>query len=278
MRIITDAVLRDFHEMLQMEEKSDGTIEKYLRDVRSFRTFAGERNITADLVKTYKKEIMAKYSYSTVNAKLASLNRLFRYLQWYDCIVKRIRIQSSPFRNPERELHRSEYERLVSTAEHRGDVQLSLLLQTLASTGIRISELPAITVEGITNRRAVITLKGKTREILLPKKLCTKLKWYAQRRGITTGSVFITRSGKHLDRSNIAHKMKTLCEEARVDPRKVFPHNFRHLFACLFFQSTKDMPRLADILGHSNINTTRIYTAVSGNEQLKQIDKLKLVI
>ena len=188
-----------------------------------------------------------------------------------------MKIQREAFRNRERELNKSEYFRLLETAKKQENIRLYLLMQTLCATGIRVSELPFITVEAVRSGRAVVSLKGKTRTVLIPTTLRRELSRYVRDKDLKSGSIFVTKNGRPMDRSNILHEMKALCEEAGVDRKKVFPHNLRHLFACLFYQKEKDLSRLADLLGHSNVNTTRIYTCVSGDEQERQIDQLGLV-
>lgn len=209
---------------------------------------------------------------------LAAVNRFLKAIGRYDCTVKALRIQRQAFRPKEKELSKGEYYRLLAAAKKRKDTRLYLLIQTLCATGIRVSELRFITVEAVERGCATVSLKGKNRQVLLPAALRRELQKYAKRRGIRCGSIFVTRTGKPMDRSNILHAMKSLCADANVNPGKVFPHNLRHLFACLFYQAYKDISRLADLLGHSSINTTRIYTSVNGAEQQRQIERLGLVI
>ena len=209
---------------------------------------------------------------------LAALNCFFKEVGWLDCVVKVVKIQRRAFRSQERELTRAEYLRLLKAAQQRKDMRLYYLMQTLCATGLRVSELRFITVEAVEQGSAVVSLKGKTRQILLPTALCRELKRYIRQQNISGGSVFVTRSGAPMDRSNILHAMKSLCEAAGVDRKKVFPHNLRHLFACLYYKASKDISHLADLLGHSSIDTTRIYTCVSSAEQKRQIDRLGLVI
>ena len=284
--------LVQFQKTLLEEEKSLRTMEKYLRDLRDFLRYAKEQGRTADgapsgqsaalppvlvdkeLVIRYKAGLMERYKVTSVNSMLAALNHFFKEQGWYDCLVRLLRIQRESCRREERELSREEYFRLVRTAEKRGNRRLSLLMQTLCSTGIRISELPFITVEAARRRSAVVCLKGKIRKVILPEKLCVYLLAYASGRGIDGGSIFITRSGRPMDRSNVLHEMKALAEEAGVDRCRVFPHNLRHLFACTYYEMEKDLSHLADILGHSSINTTRIYTMRSGKKQAEQIERL----
>lgn len=276
-RCITQAQRRQFEATLIEEEKSAATVRKYLHDMDQFIAFAGAEPVTKETTIRYKQYLVERYKPASVNSMLAAVNRFFKEMHWFDCAVKALKVQRQAFRAKERELTKEEYYRLLRAAKEQGDMRLYLLMQTLCSTGIRVSELQFITVEAIQAGRATVSLKGKTRAVLIPAALCRELKDYARRQGIRAGSVFVTRSGRPLDRSNILHAMKALCPAAGVDRRKVFPHNLRHLFACLFYQAEKDLSRLADLLGHSNINTTRIYTCVSGEEQTRQIEQLGLV-
>lgn len=265
--------------MIQMkeEEKSKATIDKYIRDVRVFIEYIGENQpFNKSTLILYKAHLAEKYELSSANSMLAAINYLFRVFGWNDCRVKSFKRQKEAFRSGERELKKAEYHRLLAAARQRNNIRLFLIMMTLAMTGIRISELPFITVNSIHIRKAVVSLKGKSRTIILPLDLCRQLKKYSSENGIKSGSIFISRNGKSLDRSNILHEMKSLCEEAEVERSKVFPHNFRHLFAVTYYQQEKDLCHLADILGHSNINTTRIYTLVSSEEHAKQIDQLGL--
>ena len=265
-----------FRSSLIEDEKSRATIEKYLRDLEVFFRFVGEEDITKGLAIHYKEYLVQKYAPSSVNSMLAAVNRFFKEMQWFECIVKPLKVQRQTFRDKERELSKDEYFRLLNAAKMRNDMRLYYLMQTICSTGIRVSELKFITVQAIQSGRALVSMKGKTRMVLIPSALCRVLKRYIKERGIQKGSIFITRSGSPMDRSNILHNMKALCEMAGVDRKKIFPHNLRHLFACLFYKAEKDLSRLADLLGHSNINTTRIYTSVSGQEQARQIEQLGL--
>lgn len=268
-----------FEQKLKNEEKSSATVDKYLRDLRAFLHFIqNKKQVTKEIVIAYKEKIMASYAVSSVNSMLAALNCFFKENDWYDCVVKTIKVQQEAFRPVERELKKQEYYSLLKAAEAKGNERLSLVMQTICATGIRVSELKFITVESLCCGRASVSLKGKTRIVLLPADLCRKLKKYVKEKKITHGSVFITRNGNPLDRSNILHDMKALCGAAGVDPRKVFPHNLRHLFAVTYYQVEKDLTRLADILGHSNVNTTRIYTMVNGEEQARKINLLGLVL
>ena len=271
-------MLLDFQNYLIREEKSKNTLVKYLRDVRRFfMELKDGEYITKESVIAYKQHLMECYAASSVNSMLASLNHFLRFLGWLDCVVKTITIQREAFRSHEKELTKHEYLRLLEAARESGNDRLALLMETLGATGIRIGELPFITVEAAKFGSAMVTLKGKSRQVILPKKLKQKLLAYASDRGIEAVPIFVTRTGKTVDRSNILREMKSLCETAEVDRKKVFPHNFRHMFACVFYQTHKDLSRLADLLGHSNINTTRIYTCISEEEHLQQIECLGLV-
>lgn len=275
---ISEEMILLFQEALINDERSQATIQKYIRDVRMFAEFAGSHPLNKELVIRYKHLLVEKYAPASVNSMLAAVNRFLKQIDRYDCIVKALRVQRQSFRSMDRELTKAEYFRLLETARKRREQWLYMLIQTICSTGIRVSELKFITVEAVKNGNAVVSLKGKTRQVLIPAALCRELKQYARARGIRSGSIFVTRTGQVLDRSNILHAMKRLCAEAGVEKCKVFPHNLRHLFACLYYKSSRDISHLADLLGHSSINTTRIYTSVSGSEQQRQIDRLGLVI
>lgn len=275
---ITQTQIIQFERKLIDEEKSSATIRKYIRDIEAFFIFTGKEAVTKETTVRYKKQLMERYAPASVNSMLAALNCFLKEMGWYDCTVKALKVQKQAFRSGERELSKEEYYQLLNAARGRKNMRLYLVMQTICSTGIRVSELRFITLEAARTGHALVSLKGKTRTVLLPKTLCRELKKYAENNGIRSGSIFVTRSGKPLDRSNILHNMKSLCEEAGVERQKVFPHNLRHLFACLFYKVEKDLSRLADILGHSNINTTRIYTSVSGEEQARKIEKLGLVM
>ncbi|MDO5425086.1 MAG: tyrosine-type recombinase/integrase [Eubacteriales bacterium] len=275
---ITRSKIEEFHKKLIEDEKSEATIEKYIRDVEAFFAFVGDEPVTKETAMRYKEYLKKNYKPASVNSMLAAVNRFFREMGWFGCVVKALKIQREAFRSGERELSREEYFRLLAAARENGNTRLYLLMQTLCATGIRVSELPFITVEAARAGRSVVSLKGKTRTVLMPAALCRELKRYIKDRGLKSGSIFVTKSGRAMDRSNVLHEMKALCETAGVERKKVFPHNLRHLFACLFYQKEKDLSRLADLLGHSNVNTTRIYTCVSGAEQERQIEQLGLVM
>ena len=276
--VINQSLIRDFREKLLRDERSNTTIEKYLRDLRTFTDYVGQNvKISKEDVIAYKQYLTERYAPASVNSMLAALNTFFRESGWMECVVKAVRIQKEAFRRREKELTREEYFRLLEAARKKGDKRLYMLMQTICSTGIRVSELPFITVEAMHTRRATVSLKGKTRTVILPVELCRELKSYVKEQKIKSGSIFVTRNGMNMDRSNIWKEMKDICDVAGVEREKVFPHNLRHLFACTYYSIKKDITHLADILGHSNINTTRIYTLVSGEEQEREIGMLGLL-
>lgn len=278
-RILTNETIKDFEIFLREEEKSENTIEKYLRDIKAFMVFANKSEITKEIVIAYKNKLMNEnYAVRSINSMLASLNSLFAFLGWTDCKVKSIKLQRQVYCPEEKELTKTEYMRLVNTAKQKGNERLNLILQTICGTGIRVSELQFITVEAIKNGEAIVSLKGKTRSVFIVKELRKKLLRYAAEQEIKSGAIFITRTGKPLSRTNIWREMKNLCESAGVNPKKVFPHNLRHLFARTFYGIEKDIAKLADILGHSSINTTRIYIISTGTEHRKRMENMRLVI
>lgn len=276
---INSNMLNEFAGVLQEEEKSKTTIQKYIRDVKSFFDFVGENTIvTKSQVIQYKHHLMEVYAAVSVNSMLVALNRFFKLNGWYDCIVRSLKIQNDAFRARERELNRDEYIRLLNAAKRKGKQRLYLLMETICATGIRVSELKFITMEAVRTGHTKVQLKGKLRTIILPKKLCRKLERYCKIRNIRSGCIFVTRHGKELDRSNILHEMKALCKDAGVERTKVFPHNLRHLFAVTYYQIEKDLGHLADLLGHCNVNTTRIYTRISCEQQQRQVEKMRLIL
>ena len=253
---ISSERLTAFAAHLRAEERSPGTIENYLRHIRAFAVWLDGSPVTKETAAAWKEHLLTQdYAPATVNAMLAALNGLFHFLGWDGCRVKFLRVQRRLFRDAGRELTRPEYERLMETARSRGQERLALLMETICATGIRVSEVQYITMEAAKRGRTDIFLKGKIRTILLPEKLCRKLLKYAQK-----------------------HKMKQLCRYAGVEPGKVFPHNFRHLFATIFYRACKDIVRLADVLGHSSIETTRIYLTTSGAEHAQQLNRLGLIL
>lgn len=275
--VITTEGIKVFEKELKNKEKAPATVEKYLRDLRAFCAFAGEREVDKELVLAYKAYLQRHYAMASANSMLSSLGAFFAFCDRRDLCVKRIRQQKSVFAAKERELTRAEYERLLQAAQDKGNRRLYLLMQTVCGCGIRVSELQFITAEAVARGYADIACKGKRRRVFLPKELCKLLRGYLRERGITAGAVFVTRNGKPLDRSNIWSDMKKLCQAAHVAQSKVFPHNLRHLFARTFYSIHKDIVRLADILGHSTVDTTRIYTMESGDVHRQRIDRLHLV-
>lgn len=278
-RILTDKHITAFAVYLKSEEKSKNTIEKYIRDVRTFAACVGDAEISKETVITYKNKLLFEsYAARSVNSMLASLNGLFSFLGWNDLKVKSIKLQRQIYCPEEKELTKAEYIRLINTAKQKGNERLDLLIQTICGTGIRVSELQYITVEAVKCGEAVVSLKGKTRLVFIVRKLQKKLLRYVAEQRITTGAIFITRNGKLMSRTNIWREMKSLCEQADVNPKKVFPHNLRHLFARAFYSVEKDIAKLADILGHSNIDTTRIYIVTTGSEHRQRMENMRLII
>lgn len=269
--------LEHFKKHLQEEEKSDVTVEKYLRDVRAFLQFMAERELSKATVMSWKQQLIEKgYAVRSINSMLASVNSFLSFLERPECRVKSLRMQREIYQPEALELTKDEYYRLLRASIHRP--RLNMLLQTIAGTGIRVSELRFFTVEAVEQGEVHVSAKGKNRVILLPKKLKKSLLQYARKQRIQSDVIFCTRKGQPLNRSNIWSEMKALCVSAGVDPRKVFPHNLRKLFARCFYGIDHDIAKLADILGHSSVNTTRIYIMSSGREHRQIIDKLKLVI
>lgn len=277
MKKITDKTIKDFRNYLINEEKAPATVEKYIRDLTAFSAWLKGAELCKEKVIEYKEMLKDTYAKTSVNSILASLNSFFDYKELYGLKVKNIKIQRSIFASKEKELTKSEYERLLSAAKRKGNRKLFLLMQTICSTGIRVSELQYVTISAVKCRQADIDCKGKSRRVIIPDALCRVLKQYAKEQKITSGSIFVSKNGKPLDRSNIWKLMKSLCESAGVPKEKVFPHNLRHLFARTYYSIEKDIARLADILGHSSIETTRIYTMESGDIHRKQIQKLGLL-
>ena len=272
-----DCHIRNFSDYLDRDEKSNATCEKYIRDVRSFLAFAGNNYVTKELVVAWKKTLMEHgYAVRSINSMLASVNSFLRFMGWHDCKVKSIRLQHQTYCAEEKELTKAEYLRLLEAS--KGNNQLNLVIQTICGTGIRVSELRYFTLEAVRYGEITVNCKSKTRTILVPGKLKKLLLNYAKQKHITTGAIFVGKSGKPLDRSSIWRQMKQLCKAAGVKESKVFPHNLRKLFARTFYGMEKDIAKLADILGHSNINTTRIYIMTTGMEHRRKIERLGLVI
>ena len=277
-RILTADIIEDFRKNLELQEKSTSTIEKYIRDVKAFSVYAENSAITKEKVIAYKKYLRNNYAVRSVNSMLASINSLFNSLEWHDLKVKSLKLQQQVFCSEDRELTKAEYARLCKTAKRKKNKRLNLILQTICGTGIRVSELQYITVEAAKQGEAVVNCKAKTRSVFIVKELKQKLLRYAAEQNIKSGMIFVTRTGKLISRTNIWREMKALCGEANVNPEKVFPHNLRHLFARVFYGIEKDIAKLADILGHSSINTTRIYIISTGTEHRKRMENMHLII
>lgn len=277
-RKITNQMIAEFGIELCNDEKSKLTVEKYLRDVRHFIAFSLGKPIDKSLVLAYKAELEKEYAVASANSMLASINAFFRFADWLDLCVKQFKVQRKTFCNEEKELTKAEYIRLCKTAEVQKNERLNLILQTICGTGIRVSELQFITVEAAERGEAVVSCKNKTRTVFIIRELQKKLLLYCKWHGITSGQIFVTKTGKPMSRTNIWREMKNLCKEAGINPNKVFPHNLRHLFARVFYGIEKDIAKLADILGHSSINTTRIYIITTGIEHRRKMENMKLIL
>lgn len=274
---LTHAQISAFGAHLLEEERAPGTVEKYLRDLEAFYRWLDGRPVTRESAAAWKEALLSTgHAPVTVNSMVAALNGLLGFLDW-GFKVKFLKIQRRVFRDQRRELTREEYGLLVKAAQEHGKEWLALLMETICGTGIRVSEVPYITVEAARQGRAEVALKGKIRVILLPGKLCRKLLKHARKQKIDSGEIFVTRSGKGLSRKQIWAEMKRLCAWAGVPPEKVFPHNLRHLFARVFYRACRDIVRLADVLGHSSIETTRIYLLTTGAEHRRQLERLGLI-
>ena len=271
-------MIQHWRERLAEEEKSRATIQKYTHDLKVFYEYVEDREVDKERVIGYKQYLEHRYAASSVNSMLVALNRFLKEMGWYECVVKLLKIQKKSFRDSGRDLSRKEYQKLLMAAKEGKKVRLYYLMQALCATGIRVSELPFITAEAVWRGSARVTLKGKVRTVLLPTRLQKILKEYMKICGIQKGSLFLTKSGRTVNRSDIWREMKALCEKAGVDRQKVFPHNLRHLFACTFYKKEKNLATLADVLGHSSVDTTRIYTMVSGEEQARLLSRLGLVL
>lgn len=276
--ILTQADIGEYCRALCAEERAAGTVAKYRRDLSALARFLGGERVTQESAAAWKTHLQERgYAPATVNAMLSAANSFFRYKGW-GIKIKFLKIQRQLFRDPARELTRGDYTRLVACARAEGRERAALIMETLCATGIRVSELRYITLEAARAGRATVALKGKIRTVLLPAKLCRKLIKYAKKQKIASGEVFLTKSGRAITRRQVWYELKGLCRRAGVAPERVFPHNFRHLFAATFYRACRDIARLADVLGHSSIETTRIYLAVSGAEQQRQLDRLGLVL
>lgn len=277
-RIITDELLDGYGRWLYEGEKSMGTIKKYLRYLRNFQKYLDGEAVNKDRVIAWKEELRIHFCVSTVNVALAAVNGFFKYYHWGEYTAKFVKVNRRIFWQEQQVLSAEEYKRLVRTALEIGDERMALLLQTVCSTGIRISELQYITAEAVEKGAAEVDCKGKVRTVFLTRRIRGLLKDYMIKYGIREGMIFVTRNGRPLDRSNIWRKMQWIGRCAGVETKKIFPHNLRHLFARSYYEQEKDLSRLADILGHSSINTTRIYTVESGCCHIRQMEKLDLFL
>ena len=278
MRKIEPKILQEFELYLRNEERSKATIEKYMRDVRCFVGFIGSTEVSKQSVVDYKNKLGNSYAVASANSMIAALNSFLRFCGWHDLCVKQFRVQRQAYCSEEKELTRAEYIRLLEAANKKHNERLNLIIQTICGTGIRVSELQYITVEALGKGEAVVNCKGKNRRIFIVPELKKKLLRYVKEQKISSGAVFITRNGKPVSRNNIWKEMKALCEQAHVAPSKVFPHNLRHLFARTFYGIEKDIAKLADILGHASINTTRIYIVTTGAEHKRKMEHMRLII
>ena len=277
--ILTWEMMRKYEKHLRLAEKSSSTIQKYLHDIKKFyQQLPRGKELTKEVVIQYKESLAEQYAVSTANAILVALNGLFSFLGWFDCRVKPFKQQRCIFRDKERELSEKEYLSLLKAAKRKGNQRLFYIMETLCNTGIRISELQFITAEAVRTGTAVVNCKGKQRKVLLPQKLRKELQNYCKKNCITSGAVFITRTGKPISRTNVWGEMKRLCKAACVEAKKVFPHNFRHLFAVSFYRLEKDIAKLADLLGHASIETTRIYVMESAENHIRQIERMRLYL
>lgn len=270
--------LSEYENYLRSEERSTNTVTKYIRDLRTFFSYLEGGEVRKEDVIRFKEHLLEQYAPVSVNSMLAAVNGFLEWSGLPQMKVKPVKIQKSIFANPEKELTQEEYRRLVRAAEQKQNDRLSMLLQTMCATGIRVSEVCYITVEAVHMGRATVDCKGKTRIVFLPGELCRELSRYCKRKGIGSGVIFRTSGGKPLDRTNIWRDMKALCMAAHVKPGKVFPHNLRHLFARTYYRIEKDLSRLADLLGHSSVATTRIYTMESGRTHMRQLERMGLVL
>ncbi len=275
---LSENLISRFENHLRMEERGGATIEKYIRDVRRFYVFAGAQPLDKAKVIEYKSQLLTSYTVASANSMLAAVNAFLRFCGGHELCVKQFKVQRAAFRPEQKELTRGEYIRLVEAANRKGNARLNLIIQTICGTGIRVSELEYVTAEAVRCGEAVVNCKGKNRKIIIVSILRKKLLRYMKEQKIRTGPVFVTRGGRPVSRHNIWRDMKALCVSAGISPEKVFPHNLRHLFAKTFYEIEKDIAKLADILGHTSINTTRIYIATNGTEHRRKMENMRLII
>jgi len=278
-KLLAETQIMAYAGCLRSEEKAASTIANYLRDIHFFTNWLNGRPVTKEIVSGWKEHLLElKLAPTTINAKLSSLNSLFAFLGWNDCRVKSMKIQQRAFRDASRELTKEDYIRLLNAAKGLGRERLELMMETICATGIRVSELSYITVEAAINQQAIVNLKGKVRTIMLPPKLCRKLEKFARKNHISSGVIFRSKNGNPISRCQVWREMKALCKTAGIPPAKVFPHNLRHLFATAFYRACRDIVKLADLLGHSSVNTTRIYLKTTGAEHARYLEKLNLIL
>ncbi|MBR2474416.1 MAG: tyrosine-type recombinase/integrase [Clostridia bacterium] len=277
-RILDPSKIEEFELHLRNEERSAATVEKYMRDVRFFASFICDTEIDKQKVLDYKSKLGEAYAVSSANSMIAAMNCFLRFCGWHELCVKQFKMQREVYCSEEKELTRAEYIRLLDTAKAKRNVRLNLIIQTICGTGIRVSELRYITVEALKSGEAIVNCKGKNRRVFIVPELKKKLLRYVKEQGIITGTVFVTRAGNPVSRHSIWKDMKALCEQANVSPSKVFPHNLRHLFARTFYGIEKDIAKLADILGHASINTTRIYIVSTGAEHKRKLEHMRLIV
>ncbi len=277
-RILVTQKMQEFEFYLKHEERSFATIEKYMRDIRFFIAFVGEGEISKQVVLDYKSKLGDNYAVTSANSMIAALNCFLRFCGWHNLCVKQFKMQREAYCSEEKELTRAEYIRLLEAANKKHNERLKLIIQTICGTGIRVSELQYITVEAVQRGETVVHCKGKNRRIFIVPELRKKLLRYVKEQKISTGTVFVTKGGRPVSRNSIWREMKGLCLTANVSPCKVFPHNLRHLFARTFYGIEKDIAKLADILGHASINTTRIYIVTTGAEHKRKMEQMNLII
>ncbi len=280
MRTVTNKLVEKFREYLYEEEKSNATVSKYICDIKKLKEYANGHELDKKLIVSYKEYLQNKgcYKSGSINSFLVAANCFFQFMGWNDLKIKTIKVQKKAFMPNNMDLSKAEYKKLVAAAEKSGKIQLAMLIQTLCAIGLRVSELAFITVKSVNEGTVNVYCKGKERQILIPKALQIKLLYYIHKNGTKNGVVFCTRSGKPINRSNIWREMKSLCKEAGVEQEKIFPHNLRHLFAKTFYNTCKDIAKLADILGHSSIETTRVYIMTTSKEYQKHMDEMDFVV
>lgn len=275
---ITEEQIEEYRTYLRETEKAPNTVEKYIRDVRKLLEYADGREITKELMLDYREYLQKDYKAKSINSFLVAANRFFAFMRWTEIIIKQLKVQEDVFADEDREMSEAEFKRLVETAKKKGKTRLAMILVTFGSTGIRVSELRFLTVETVKAGKMTVRNKGKSRTVILPEKLCKQLSVYIAKNHIATGVVFCTSKGNPINRSNLWREMKSVCEEAHVDDTKVFPHNCRHLFARLYYAVNKDIVKLANLLGHTSIETTRIYLRTGIREYMGELNRMGIVV